>query len=455
MDAAIHRRKEELVKMEFIYKELNKKIEDLMMKSDEIVIITAFIKKTSIPFFEKIPHKNISIICGIDFFISDPEAILKCDHLFESIKIFHNQKSVFHPKCYYIKSRNEEFLIVGSSNMTLGGFERNYEASLLIKKDYSNENIFKDFQNYYKILQSSSYLFDIDSKLFDEYQAKYSENSPKVDKFNQFINSEIFNDYKPVDSVNDFQLDDWIFHNKLGIGTIIGIEKNIIDVVFLKDKQIKLQWSTNLQKLHNFTNALTKDFFSLEKEKQLLEFYEEFKLTEKNNWLKKRNDFYKKWNPILKRKVTKNEIHNFFEESANLWTLFELKKNWISEKSDDFNRYLSVLNDEKKSIFERYNLVCKKGEEENVFGIGRAITSSILNILYPGKCPVFNNASDKVLEYFGIHENKKHGESPAAKYTRFRLISSVLRDKYKFQDLVEVDCFVGYIKTKYINSENT
>ena len=63
--------------MEFIYKELNKKIEDIMMKSEEIIIITAFIKKSSIPFFEKIPHNNISIICGIDFFISDPEAIKK------------------------------------------------------------------------------------------------------------------------------------------------------------------------------------------------------------------------------------------------------------------------------------------------------------------------------------------------------------------------------------------
>lgn len=60
-----------------------------------------------------------------------------------------------------------------------------------------------------------------------------------------------------------------------------------------------------------------------------------------------------------------------------------------------------------------------------------------------------------MLEYFGLHENKKHGKSLATKYTRFRLISSVLRDKYKFQDLVEVDCFIGYIKTKYINSENT
>ncbi|UTD04975.1 hypothetical protein E4N80_05545 [Treponema denticola] len=132
-----------------------------------------------------------------------------------------------------------------------------------------------------------------------------------------------------------------------------------------------------------------------------------------------------------------------------------VEKNLLSEKSDDFNRYLSVLNDEKKSIFERYNLVCNKGEEDNIHGIGRAITSSILNILYPEKCPVFNNASDQVLEYFGLHENKKHGESLATKYTRFRLISSVLRDKYKFQDLVEVDCFIGYIKTKYINSENT
>lgn len=440
--------------MEFIYKELNKKIEDIMMKSEEIIIITAFIKKSSIPFFEKIPHNNISIICGIDFFISDPEAIKKSSQLFRELKIFHNPNSVFHPKCYFIRSENQEYLVVGSSNMTLGGFEKNYEASLIVKKDYSNEKMFNDFQTYYKLLRKSPYIFDINSTLFKEYENKYNENAPKVKSFQSFVSKSVFNGYVPTDSNEDLKLDDWIFHNSFGIGTVVEKEKNIIDVVFLKNQQQKLKWTPNIKKLNNFTNDLTKDIFSLEKEIQLQILKQKFEESDKNKWVTQRKNFYKNWKEKLQKGMDKEEIHDFFEEAASIWTLFGLKKNILSENPDKFNNFLSVLNNKSISIYERYNSTVKKDEEESVDGIGRAITSSILNILYPETCPVFNNASDAVFEYFGIHENRNRGETPAEKYTRFRLISLILKDKYDFTDLVEVDCFIGYIKVHYINQNN-
>lgn len=443
--------------MEFIYKELNKNIEKIMMESDEIIVITAFIKNSSIPFFEKIPHKNISIICGIDFFISDPCAISQCEKLFKSIKIFHNPSSVFHPKCYWAKSKNNEFLIIGSSNMTLGGFEKNYEASILVKKDFSNEKVFKDFHEYYKILNTSHYLFDLQSELFLQYRDKYKVNvqTNMTNEFNKCVDS-IFSGHSPIDAIDELKLDDWIYHDDYGVGTIVKItkaQKDTIDVVFLKSDKKTLRWTNRLQKLKNFTNELTKDIFTLEKDNLLTDLKNKFYDTNRDEWINQRNLFYAKWKDKLQSfKLTKQEVHDFFEESATIWTLFGLKKNLLSERVDEFNKYLSILNNEKISIFDRYNNVCGKDNDDAVDGIGRAITSSILNILYPDTCPVFNNASDAVLEFFGYSANKKRGESPAEKYTRFRLISFVLKDKYKFNDLVEVDCFVGYIKVNYLKN---
>jgi HKD family nuclease len=118
--------------IKLITEKLEEEIRALVDESCQIKVLTAFLKLSGIDIFRHIPNKNIQIITGIDFFITDPNAVLDLKKNGYDIKVFYQPKKVFHPKCFYIKTSRKEYLIIGSSNITFGGMANNYEASLTI-----------------------------------------------------------------------------------------------------------------------------------------------------------------------------------------------------------------------------------------------------------------------------------------------------------------------------------
>jgi HKD family nuclease len=83
------------------------------------------------------------IVVGVDHGGTSAEGL---QDLFEAIGergelyVFHNlNPSTFHPKVYYFRNDTAAMVIVGSSNLTEGGLFTNYEASVVLRLDLTNE----------------------------------------------------------------------------------------------------------------------------------------------------------------------------------------------------------------------------------------------------------------------------------------------------------------------------
>ena len=81
---------------------------------------------------------QISIIAGQNFALTQPEALHTLRNLFliyPTSKLYlakaNSATSVFHPKLYLFKSKNDCCIISGSANITEGGLTNNKETSLI------------------------------------------------------------------------------------------------------------------------------------------------------------------------------------------------------------------------------------------------------------------------------------------------------------------------------------
>jgi len=106
--------------------------------ASEICISVAHIRSSGLTILKDIVRKVpiIRIIIGIDFNLTEPDALRELLKLGYDCRIFSAQiigeEVVFHPKMYIIKREDQLIVIVGSSNLTEGGLRRNIEHSLVI-----------------------------------------------------------------------------------------------------------------------------------------------------------------------------------------------------------------------------------------------------------------------------------------------------------------------------------
>jgi HKD family nuclease len=436
--------------VEFIDEKLKDKIEKVISDSLEIKIVTAFLKKSGLDIFRSIPHNKVSVICGIDFFITEPDALKDLENRNFQIKVFHEPKKTFHPKCIYVKTMNKEYLVVGSSNITFGGLSNNYEVSILLNNDFSNQSVFNNFNSYYKNLLESKYCINLNHAIFMNYSEKYKDFNNSKENFDNEIEDKYYKNEKPINNLFDINKNDWIYHDNFGLGFIVEKNETNVDVFFIEEGLKKIVITNKINKIFTFDSKLLDKYFEIKNVNSLNEIIDEYKLKGKKS-LEERDVFYRKWKPYLMNEMSSENIYNFFEESSKIWTLMMLKKNILSNDVNEFNDYMKILNDNNLSILKRFEIVCNKAENGKIFsGISYGITSSILSILYPTECIVYNNASNDFLEYFNIRMQKSNGGKPINRYFQYSLFGRILKEKYDFRDLVEVDCFIGYVKVNYL-----
>ena len=78
------------------------------------------------------------LLIGIDGGIATREALTLSLELFTEVRVLHDVgRRTFHPKVYCVETADAVHAILGSSNLTGGGFERNYEANVLLRIDRS------------------------------------------------------------------------------------------------------------------------------------------------------------------------------------------------------------------------------------------------------------------------------------------------------------------------------
>ncbi len=98
----------------------------------EIFIVSAFLSNHGVEMLKRlarrnaVPKEKVVICLSAEFSDEKPAELLQTLSQVATIRISRGDR-LFHPKLYYIKGQSESILIFGSSNFTLGGFEKNIE----------------------------------------------------------------------------------------------------------------------------------------------------------------------------------------------------------------------------------------------------------------------------------------------------------------------------------------
>lgn len=116
-------------------------VEKLLKRAERLECLVAFAKTSALGDLLKPLRKALEsglkarFAIGLDFYLTEPEALRQLFALAEKhalVLYLSNASDTFHPKIYAFQNGKQCSVIVGSANLTHGGFYGNYEASALI-----------------------------------------------------------------------------------------------------------------------------------------------------------------------------------------------------------------------------------------------------------------------------------------------------------------------------------
>ncbi|MEN5362042.1 phospholipase D family protein [Brevundimonas intermedia] len=152
-------------------------------------ILVAFAKTSGVlrikSAFEQFRSRGgkVNVIVGIDLGGTSHEALTSLLINTDSLAVVHSEnRQTFHPKIYHLQGDEGDLLIVGSNNLTGGGLWTNFESSLIVQTNDSEQNsdpLNSQLRDYQKILAGLKNSFlnisnqsDIDTLLHNGYLLK-------------------------------------------------------------------------------------------------------------------------------------------------------------------------------------------------------------------------------------------------------------------------------------------
>ncbi len=151
------------------------------------------------------------------------------------------------------------------------------------------------------------------------------------------------------------------------------------------------------------------------------------------------------FNPANLDKLTKEDFKSFLLIKNNHhWEGIHRQSNLITSDMGKLRKGLKILLDENKSIEERLDFLFPPNGTNYIKGLGRAIITPILLVVYPDKYGVYNSKSEEGLRRMGLLPNFKSKDSFVDKYIRVNEILKELAFKYQIT-LWQLDEIVGWI----------
>jgi HKD family nuclease len=124
---------------------------------------------------------NAEIILGLDGKITEPKAIHRLYELsskypkFELFGVPSKELNVlYHPKMYFFTGYGKGSFIIGSSNLTSGGFKNNFEANVQLEADDTCEE-FWDALDFYYVYREKTNPVKLNWEYIQHYSDLYSE----------------------------------------------------------------------------------------------------------------------------------------------------------------------------------------------------------------------------------------------------------------------------------------
>lgn len=150
------------------------------------------------------------------------------------------------------------------------------------------------------------------------------------------------------------------------------------------------------------------------------------------------------FNPTNLDNLTKEDFKSFLLIKNNKhWEGIHRQGNIITADMNKLKKGLKILLNETKDIRERLNFLFSPNKSNYIKGLGRAIVTPILLVVYPKKYGVYNSKSEEGLKKIGLMPDFKR-ESFAEKYFEINKILNELSSRYKVT-LWQLDEIVGWL----------
>ena len=218
-------------------------LDEIIADSIEISIASAFLNFTGLSLLKKYLQKykkikSIHILLDEDF---HPDQEVKMNLLAELIEIpntevrlFCDDRGIFHAKIYCFKGNEKVAVIVGSSNLTGGGLYHNVEVNALFVTDDNDPEI--------KRLNS----------IFNEY---WGRSNPATDYIIKLGGNMLTGKYRIGDKVAIRSKPD------LGVGKIVDIEGNQVDIYFKNKGQAETAHIDDIELAYDPFDMAKKNIF--------------------------------------------------------------------------------------------------------------------------------------------------------------------------------------------------
>lgn len=152
------------------------------------------------------------------------------------------------------------------------------------------------------------------------------------------------------------------------------------------------------------------------------------------------------FSPSNIERLTKEDFASFLLIKNNRhWEGIHRQVNIITSDMPKLREALAILLDESRPLKERLDVLFPKNDSGMIKGLGRAIVTPILLMVYPNKYGVYNTKSEQGLEAIGMLPNLKR-KSFAEKYVAVNDALNKVADMYGLT-LWQVDEIVGWIAT--------
>ncbi|CRK83020.1 DEAD/DEAH box helicase family protein [Neobacillus massiliamazoniensis] len=166
--------------VQLIVREYGSHIIEKLEKATTICILTSFVMKSGVEFLKEALKKaaangaEIKICTGDYLHITQPDALenlLAIDERIE-IRIWKSNGVSFHPKAYIFQSYNEDYLFVGSSNLSRSALNQGVEWNLLVS---DAKEVFDEAQDEFLKIFYAEQTVPLNKETLDDYRVSYKE----------------------------------------------------------------------------------------------------------------------------------------------------------------------------------------------------------------------------------------------------------------------------------------
>jgi len=167
-------------------------------EAEDTRIAVAFVSRPGLGLLEPAINASlqsggyIEFLVGLDMFVTSPDALKYLYSVGQSnqnLKLYcytsYNSSITYHPKIYIMRDNTKVSLMVGSSNLTIGGLQKNIEVNLVLEGNELDEVILNAYRVYKQFKLSPNRVIpdkefiEIYSRLFEEQASPRKNKSQK------------------------------------------------------------------------------------------------------------------------------------------------------------------------------------------------------------------------------------------------------------------------------------